>query len=130
MALPTQISDRLAALGWQSSEVKERFVLGSGRGGQKIQKTSSCVWLRHVPTGIEVRCQKERSQAANRIEAWQELCSKLQERARSEAARLQDERERTARRQRQKSPRQKARMVDSKKHRSGIKQTRGRIAAD
>lgn len=130
MALPTQISDRFAALGWQPSEVQERFVLGSGRGGQKIQKTSSCVHLRHAPTGIEVRCQGERSQAANRIEAWLALCLKLEARAQSEVARQRDEQERNKRRHRQKSPHQKARMVEAKKRRAGIKRTRGRIAED
>lgn len=125
-----QFEGRLAAVGVLSTEVTERFVLGSGRGGQKIQKTSSCVWLRHGPTGVEVRCQDERSQVANRHRAWSELCAKLEERSRVATAKLQDERERVARRHRQKSPRQKARMVDGKKHRSGIKQTRGRIWSD
>jgi hypothetical protein len=67
---------------------------------------------------------------ANRMQAWAELCAKLEMRARIAAAQAQDERERTARRHRQKSPRQKARMIDSKKHRSGIKQTRGRISSE
>ena len=66
MALPTQIDKRLAALGIRLADVEEKFVRGSGPGGQKINKTSSTVWLRHAPTGLEVRCQRERSQAANR----------------------------------------------------------------
>jgi protein subunit release factor B len=122
-----QIESRLAAVGMRSADVTERFVLGSGRGGQKLQKTSSCVWLRHGPTGVEVRCQYERSQTANRIHAWSELCAKLEELSRLAAAKVQDEQERLARRRRQKSPRQKARMVEGKRHRSAIKQTRGRI---
>ncbi|MFM9081896.1 MAG: peptide chain release factor family protein, partial [Opitutaceae bacterium] len=66
MALPIQIEERLAVLGWSVAEVEEAFVRGAGPGGQKINKTSSTVWLRHRPTGVEVRCQRERSQAANR----------------------------------------------------------------
>ena len=66
MALPTQIDERLAALGISVADVEERFIRGSGPGGQKINKTSSTVWLRHRPTGVDVRCQQERSQAANR----------------------------------------------------------------
>lgn len=50
---------------------------GAGPGGQKINKTSSTVWLRHRPTGVEVRCQRERSQAANRESAWLILCERL-----------------------------------------------------
>src|SRR6185312_4736104 len=102
MTLPTQIIDRLAALGVRPEDVDERFVRGSGPGGQKINKTSSTVWLRHRPTGIEVRCQKERSQAANRESAWNELVGKLAARARAGAAAVVQAREEQRRRTRQK----------------------------
>ena len=80
MALPIQIEERLAALGWTSSEVVEAFIRGSGPGGQKVNKTSSTVTLRHLPTGIEVRCQRERSQSVNRLLAWEELAGRLEQR--------------------------------------------------
>ena len=121
---------RLMALGTKAAEVDERFVIGSGRGGQKLQKTSSSVWLRHRPTGIEVRCQQERSQSVNRLLAWAELCTKLEERRRSELAKRKDDRELSRRRNRQKSRGQKIRMIESKKHRAGIKARRGRPSAD
>jgi protein subunit release factor B len=125
-----EFESRLAALGMRSADVEERFILGSGRGGQKLQKTSSCVWLRHGPTGIEVRCQRERSQTVNRELAWAELCAKLEERKRAAAAERQDEQAKNRRRNRQKSRGQKARMIQSKKHRAGIKSSRGRVGAD
>ncbi len=125
-----QINSRLAAVGTSSADVDERFVRGAGPGGQKINKTSSTVWLRHRPTGIEVRCQRERSQSANRELAWAEMCAKLEERQRAAAAAKQDENQRESRRKRQKSRRQKARMIESKRHRSGIKSTRNRVAPD
>src|SRR3954469_21690390 len=109
MALPTQIDGRLAVLGVRLDDVDERFVRGAGPGGQKINKTSSTVWLRHRPTGIEARCQRERSQSANREFAWQELCEKLEQRKRTAAALQQDERQKDIRRHRQKSRGQKAR---------------------
>ncbi|MSU50695.1 MAG: peptide chain release factor-like protein [Opitutus sp.] len=127
MALPTQIDERLAALGIAWGDVDERFVRGSGPGGQKINKTSSTVWLRHRPTGIEVRCQRERSQAANRELAWQELCGKLEAKAREAAGAVVDARETERRRNRQKSHRQKVRMIQAKKHRAGHKAKRGRV---
>ena len=127
MALPTQIDERLAALGVRVDEVDERFVRGAGPGGQKINKTSSTVWLRHRPTGIEVRCQRERSQTANRELAWTELCEKLAVRARSAAAVVQQEREAERRRTRQKSHGQKVRMIETKKHRARHKARRGRV---
>jgi protein subunit release factor B len=130
MALPTQIDARLAAVGARASDVDERFVRGAGPGGQKINKTSSTVWLRHRPTGIEVRCQRERSQAANREQAWSELCAKLEDRQRAAAARQQEERERARRRNRQKSHAQKLQMIRTKKHRAKIKSGRERAKSD
>lgn len=126
MPLPLGIEDRLAALGVSAADVEERFVRGAGPGGQKINKTSSTVWLRHAPTGLEVRCQRERSQVANREIAWRELCDKLgaQWRAAADAARA--DREADRRRNRQKSRGQKRRMIESKRHRAGIKARRGR----
>lgn len=124
------IENRLAALGWSGADVEERFVRGSGAGGQKINKTSSSVALLHRPTGIAVRCQRERSQATNRELAWLELCEKLEARRRAEKAALVDERELARRRTRQKSRGQKRRMIASKKHRAGIKGIRGRVSSE
>ena len=125
MALPTQIDERLTALGVRADEVDERFVRGTGPGGQKINKTSSTVWLRHRPTGIEVRCQRERSQSVNREVAWAELCAKLEARVRAAVAEVVDAREAERRRTRQKSRGQKLRMIAGKKHRAKIRKTRG-----
>ena len=130
MALPTQIDERLAALGWRLAEVEERFVRGSGPGGQKINKTSSTVWLRHGPTGLEVRCQRERSQTANRELAWMELVGKLEARARAAVNAVVDEREAERRRTRQKSHGQKVRMIQAKQHRARHKAKRGRVSGD
>ena len=130
MALPTQIDERLAALGWRSPEVQERFVRGAGPGGQKINKTSSTVWLRHGPTGVEVRCQRERSQAANRELAWLELVGKLEARARAAVSAVVDEREAERRRTRQKSYGQKVRMIRAKQHRARHKAKRGRVRGE
>ena len=122
------VRSRLAALGVAASDVEERFIRGSGPGGQKINKTSSTVWLRHGPTGIEVRCQAERSQAANRERAWAELCGRLEGRARDARDAAQQLRERSRRQTRQKSHGQKVRMIEAKKHRARSKARRGRVA--
>lgn len=122
--LDAALRQRLVALGVRSEDVDERFVRGTGPGGQKINKTSSTVWLRHRPTGVEVRCQAGRSQVANRAQAWSELCSKLAHRRATAAAHTQSERQAERRRRRQKSRTQKVRMIESKKHRARIKQNR------
>jgi protein subunit release factor B len=127
MPAPELLETRLHALGVLRSDVDERFVRGSGPGGQKINKTSSTVWLRHRPTGIEVRCQAERSQAANREQAWRELCDRLEARVRSARDSAQQVRESERRRNRQKSYGQKVRMIQAKKHRAKHKARRGRV---
>jgi protein subunit release factor B len=65
---------KMATLGIQEEDLVEKFILGSGKGGQNINKTASCVYLRHVPTGLEVKCQQERSRELNRYLARKMLC--------------------------------------------------------
>lgn len=130
MDLPTQIEQRLSKLGVRIADVHERFVLGRGPGGQKINKTSSTVWLRHGASGTEVRCQSGRSREANRVQAWELLCQKLETARLVARAQARQEREKARRRNRPKSKGQKRRMVADKRHRSGIKATRGRVQPD
>lgn len=130
MSLPHDIVGRLTAAGARVEDIDERFVRGAGPGGQKINKTSSTVWLRHRPTGLEVRCQAERSQSANRERAWRELCEKLEARAREAGAARQQAREAERRRTRQKSRGQKVRMIETKKLRARHKSGRGRVRGE
>ncbi|HEY4988706.1 MAG TPA: peptide chain release factor-like protein [Opitutaceae bacterium] len=130
MASLEQIKSRLAAIGVSVDDVEERFIRGSGPGGQKINKTSSTVWLRHRLTGTEVRCQAERSQAANREHAWNDLCDRLEAGARSLRAAAQQVLEKSRRRTRQKSHGQKVRMIQAKKHRAKHKARRGRVGEE
>ena len=130
MNLPTQIQKRLDTLGIILADVEEKFVRGSGPGGQKINKTSSTVCLRHRPTGVEVRVQRERSQAANRELAWQELCEKLETAMRLAEASRRDAVEKERRRKRPKSRAQKRRMVAGKRLRRVAKDQRGRVHGD
>jgi protein subunit release factor B len=126
VVLPTQILERLDALGVLASDIEERFIRGSGPGGQKINKTASTVCLVHRPTGVEVRCQRERSQAANRELAWAELCEKLETRLRAAENERRQAREKQRRQTRKRSGRQKAISVAGKRHRAGIKAGRQR----
>ena len=69
---------RIKALGIKKDEIEEKFVKGSGRGGQKVNKTSVAVFLRHVPTGITVKCGSERSQHLNRFLALRRLVDRVE----------------------------------------------------
>jgi protein subunit release factor B len=71
------LRERMEALGIREEDMEEKFIRSSGSGGQKVNKTSTCVTLRHIPTGIEVKCMKERSQSLNRFLARRELVEKI-----------------------------------------------------
>jgi len=70
--------EKMSRLGIRDEDIIEKFIRSSGPGGQKVNKTSTCVYLRHIPTGIEVKCQKERSQALNRYIARRILVNKIE----------------------------------------------------
>jgi protein subunit release factor B len=72
------LKERMEALGINEKDIEEKFVRSSGRGGQKVNKTSSCVYLKHIPTGIEVKCMKGRSQSLNRFLARRELVKRIE----------------------------------------------------
>jgi protein subunit release factor B len=125
-----ELQRRLLSLGVNPSDLEERFIRGGGAGGQKINKTSSTVVLRHRPTGIEVRCQSERSQALNRFLARRELCDRIEERTRGALNARRQEQERIRRQKRRRSRRQKAIMLADKRHRGAIKSARRRTPGD
>jgi len=122
--LEASLRARFVSLGVHPGEVEERFVRGAGAGGQKINKTSSTVWLRHRATGVEARCQRERNQSVNRLLAWTDLAVKLEWRRQESANQAQAARELVRRQKRQKSRGQKVRMIEAKKHRAKIKHGR------
>lgn len=72
------LEQRMAAIGISEGDLLEKFVRGSGSGGQKINKTSNCVFLKHLPTGVCIKCQIDRSRELNRFLARRELCEQLE----------------------------------------------------
>lgn len=86
----------------KESDIIEIFIRSGGPGGQNVNKTSTCVYLKHIPTGIEVKCQKERSQAQNRYIARRILLEKI---AARNTARIRQEKQRIEKIKRQKRKR-------------------------
>ena len=72
------LDQRMVKLGIRETDLLEKFVRGSGAGGQKINKTSNCVFLKHLPTGVCIKCQMDRSREMNRFLARRELCDQLE----------------------------------------------------
>lgn len=100
--------------GLTEDDLREQFVLGSGSGGQKINKTSSAVRLTHLPTGLWVKVQSSRSREDNRWLARRALSERILEIRDGERSARQQEREKIRRQKRRRSRRQKARMLDDK----------------
>jgi len=120
----------MSSLGIREEDIVERFVRGSGAGGQKINKTSSTVQLLHNPSGIEIKCQKSRSQALNRYLARRELCTKLEAALLGKKSREQQEREKIRRQKRRRSRRAKEKILADKNERSKTKASRQKIRRD
>jgi protein subunit release factor B len=74
----TELEQRMQACGLLEKDLEETFVRSGGAGGQKVNKTSTCVHLKHLPTGLAVKVQKSRSQGLNRFYARRQLCKMLE----------------------------------------------------
>ena len=101
-----ELALRMQKLGIREEDLKEDFVRGTGPGGQKINKTSSTVQLRHLPSGLEVRCQRERQQSANRSWARWELCEQMEQKLAAAKMEVQNEREKKRRQTRKQQRKQ------------------------
>lgn len=124
------LTTKMISLEILEHDLLEKFIQGSGSGGQKINKTSSCVYLKHLPSGIEIKCQKERSREMNRYFARKELCDKIDQIKNGELSKKQQATEKIRRQKRQKSRRQKQRMVADKLHHGKIKSLRKNISSE
>ncbi len=93
-----ELAERMRALGLRDADLEEKFTRGSGKGGQKVNKTNNCVCLTHVPSGIVVKCHRERERETNRFLARRALCDELEHRLFGTPNARQMERERTRKR--------------------------------
>jgi protein subunit release factor B len=114
----------MVSLGIKEADLEEKFIRSSKSGGQKVNKTSSCVYIKHRPTGIEVKCQQERSQALNRFLARRILVTKIESLLLGRKAEQQKRIEKIRRQKRKRSRRAKEKILKFKKMRSETKKLR------
>ncbi len=122
--------DRMKKLGVAEKDIEETFVRSSGPGGQKVNKSSSCVFIRHIPTGLSVKYQRERSQALNRFLARRLLLDKIERMKKGLVSREQERIEKIRRQKRKRSKRAKEKMLADKQHQAGKKQLRSPIKGE
>ena len=72
------LKEKMESLNIREEDILEKFIRSSGKGGQKVNKTSTCVYIKHIPTGIEIKCMKDRSQSINRFLARRELVERIE----------------------------------------------------
>lgn len=120
--------ERLRLLGIAPDEIQESFIRSGGKGGQNVNKVSTCVRLVWPRGGIVVRCETERSQAANRDRAWGELARKVEDARRRAAEAARQAREAERRRSRRPPRKARERRLENKRRRAEIKRERGRWA--
>lgn len=122
--LPPQLLTLAAELKILPEDIDEFFTRGSGHGGQKINKTASCVELTHRPTGTTVRVQRFREQHLNRIEAYKLLIGKLEESVKGAQSRRRQEIFKVRKQKQRRSRKAKEKMLQDKRHRGGLKEQR------
>ena len=106
--------ERMEKLGIKEEDLRETFVRASGSGGQKVNKTSSCVFLLHLPTGLSVKCQQERSQALNRFVARRLLLDRIERIKKGRASAEQKRIEKIKRQKRRRSKKAREKVLQMK----------------
>ena len=124
------IAARMQEFGVSENDFEESFVRSSGPGGQKVNKSSSCVYLVHIPTGLSVKCQRERSQSLNRYLARKLLLDKIERLQKGFIAKEKEKLEKIRRQKRKRSKRAKEKILADKHQQAVKKELRGKVVAD
>jgi len=117
-----ELRHRMEKLGIKESDLVEKFIRSSGHGGQNLNKVATCVYLKHLPTGLEVKCQQERSQALNRFLARRILCQKVEALIKGKESEKQQRIAKIRRQKRKRSKRAKLKILEEKRKRAAKKE--------
>ena len=126
--LPKSYLDKAVNLEISSSNVIEQFIRGTGKGGQKVNKTSSTVYLCHKPTGTEVRCQKFREQSKNRVAAYKTLIDKIELQKKGIKSKIAKKIFKLKKQKQKRSKRAQEKVLKAKSARAELKQTRKNLS--
>ncbi len=130
LAKEKQLLAKMAQLNIKEEDLEEKFVRSSGAGGQNVNKVSTCVWLKHTPTGIEVKCQRERQQSLNRFLARRLMVSKIEQLILGKKSAEKQKQEKIRRQKRRRSRRAKQKMLEEKQKQTEKKDFRKKISYD
>lgn len=118
------LTERLERLGIREEDILEKFIRSGGHGGQNVNKVATCVYLKHLPSGVEVKCQQERSQAMNRYLARRILADKIETAILGKQSEEEQRIAKIRRQKRKRSKRAKDKMLADKRHISEKKKGR------
>ncbi len=119
-----ELLEKMQRFGVKEADIIETFVRSAGPGGQNVNKTSTAVYLKHLSTGIEVKCQKTRSQSLNRYYARKILVQKIETKILGALSSERQKIEKIKRQKRKRSKRTKEKMLETKRKRGEIKRVR------
>ncbi|TAN42450.1 MAG: peptide chain release factor-like protein [Nitrospirae bacterium] len=122
------LAEKMKSLNIREEDVHESFIRSSGKGGQHVNKTSTCVYLRHLPTGLEVKCQEGRSQSLNRYRARLLLVKKIDQLLRGKESEEVQRIEKIRRQKRKRSKRSKEKLLADKRMTSEKKKMRAPVS--
>ena len=118
------LAERMEKLGIREADIVEKFIRSGGHGGQNVNKVATCVYLKHLPTGFEVKCQQERLQSLNRFLARRILVDKIETAILGKQSAEEQRIAKIRRQKRKRSKRAKEKMLANKRHVSEIKKGR------
>jgi protein subunit release factor B len=127
ITLAKVLQQKMRRWGIRQEDIREGFIRSSGPGGQNVNKTATCVYLKHLPSGMEVRCQNQRSQAQNRALAWKLLIGKIETAYLDKQTQARAQKEKLRRMRRKRPQGLKLRILEEKRKHSQKKALRQKL---